>query len=141
MTTVTPIIDSEKIVEILFENSEIIPNNVYVDVMNLMKRYHECGDNEEEIRKYLKGIDQIILNKFDQYIVKQPFCVIKIKMNCVNCDNCVNCVNCNNYWSIIKKNWYMFAIPLVFIAATAGLCYGLYINYNRPIVRSPPPRV
>jgi len=132
MVIVTPIIDSEKIVEILFENSEIIPNNVYLDVMNLMKRYHECGDNEEEIRKYLKGIDQIILNKFDQYIVKQPCCVIKIKMNC---DNCVNC------FYIIKKNWYMFVIPLVFISATTGLCYGLYINYNHPIVRSPPPHI
>ena len=73
MNTIVPI-DSTKIVEILFENSEKIPENDYVFFMNLMKQYHEDGDNEEEIKDFinLKIIDTELKNKINNYIVKKP---------------------------------------------------------------------
>jgi len=66
------VIDSSKIVEILFDNSEEVPNDIYVNVMNMMKRHHEFADNEEEIRSYLSTIDKKYLVKFEKYLNQKP---------------------------------------------------------------------
>ena len=120
MTTISPIIDSDKIVEVLFDNAEEIPNDVYLKIMNLMKQYHEHGNNEREIRHYLKSIDRNILNKFDHFIVKQPCCTINISCN----DDCTN----------IKYNWCVIAI-FIFLSGLSSLIYFLY-KYNNS-VKSP----
>ena len=109
MTTISPIIDSDKIVEILFENAEEIPNNIYINIMSMMQRYHEHGDNEREIRNYLKIIDPQILNKFDRFIAKQPCCVINI-----SCDYCVNRFNVG------------VVVVLIFGSALTTLIYYIY---------------
>ena len=114
MTTISPIIDSSKIVEVLFDNAEEIPNDVYLNMMNMMKRYHEHGDNERQIRNYLKGIDPNILNKFDEFIAKRNCCIITI-----SCDNYSNSVN--------KFNVCALGI-LIFLSALASLIYFLYKN-------------
>ena len=114
MTTISPIIDSGKIVEVLFDNAEEIPNDVYLNMMNMMKRYHEHGDNERQIRNYLKGIDPIILNKFDEFIAKRNCCVITI-----SCDNYSNCVN--------KFNGFIVGI-IIFISALGSLIYFIHKN-------------
>jgi hypothetical protein len=68
MIVVVPI-DSQKIVEILFENSEQVQENVYLHIMNLMKQYHEKGDNVPEIRDYIsKNLSGELYNKFKKYI-------------------------------------------------------------------------
>ena len=78
------VINSEKIVEVLFENSEDIPSYVYVHIMNLMKQYHETKDNEEEIKEYILKLDTPLKNKIQKYI-REPCCVINI--TCENpCD-------------------------------------------------------
>ena len=109
MTTISPIIDTNKIVEVLFENAEEIPNNIYINIMSMMQRYHTYGDNEREIRNYLKSIDPQILNKFDRFIAKQPCCVINI-----SCDYCVN-----------RFNVCVVAV-LIFVSALTSLIYYLY---------------
>ena len=64
------IIDSGKIVEVLFDNSDKFPENVYLDLMNMMKRHHEFGDNEHEIIEYLMNFDPSLILKFKIYTKK-----------------------------------------------------------------------
>ena len=61
----------ERIVETLFENSESVSNDVYVQLMNLMKRYHEFSDNEEEIVNFVNGMDTNIKNKIKKFITEE----------------------------------------------------------------------
>jgi hypothetical protein len=109
MTTVVPI-DSDKIVEILFENSEEIPNDVYINMMDLMKRYHEREDNEQEIRSYIRGIDNNVLKIFQKYIYKEKY------FSCV----------CS-----FERYFATFCIIiLIFVSMAAGLCYLLSKGEN-----------
>ena len=61
----------EKIVETLFENSENVSNDVYIQLMNLMKRYHDFSDNEEEIVNFVNGMDTNIKNKIKKFISEE----------------------------------------------------------------------
>jgi hypothetical protein len=76
------VIDSGKIVEILFDNSEEIPNDIYLNVMNMMKRHHEFADNEDEIRAYLSSIDRKYVKRFEKYLNVSKF-ECNIKCECV----------------------------------------------------------
>ena len=80
-------IDSEKIVELLFDNSEQLSTNIYVDLMALMKRYHDYEDNQDQIEKYLDSkkdfIDEKILLRIKKYIAKPPFCHISKEGFCM----------------------------------------------------------
>ena len=72
MAIVIPI-DSVKITEILFENSESVSNDVYLRVMDLMKRYHDHSDNYDEITNYLQTIENNeITSKIKKYIGPRP---------------------------------------------------------------------
>ena len=66
-------IDSDKIIEILFENSQSLPENDYLIVMNLMKEYHETGNNENEIRIFIstKINNQELKKKIEKYLNKK----------------------------------------------------------------------
>ena len=41
-----------KIANIVFENADRLPNNVYIDLMNLLKKYYETNDHDD-LEKYL----------------------------------------------------------------------------------------
>jgi hypothetical protein len=71
-------IDSTKIVELLFENSTCVSEEIYLHIMNLMKRYYEFGDNENEIRIFIstKIINQELKNKIEKYLNKKTKRVI-----------------------------------------------------------------
>ena len=70
----------QKVAEILFENSENIPENVYLCIMNLIKLYHENKNNEEEIRKYiLLNLSPELYLKFEKHITsKKKIDIFKI---------------------------------------------------------------
>ena len=78
------IIDSNKIIEILFENSEEIPNDIYINMMNMMKRYHDFEDNEEHIREYISTIDKKYIIKFKKYLNK-PCYFISYNCHFITC--------------------------------------------------------
>ena len=81
MAVIVPIGD---FAEILFDNSEDIPNNIYIEFMNMLKQYHEYGDNSNEIHEYIRKFDFSIQIKLKKYL---------IKTNC--CTNCCNNINCD----------------------------------------------
>jgi len=75
MVVIVPINQNE-MVEILFEYSEQIPNGIYLDLMNLMKQYHEYGDNRNIIHEYINknknNLSQTLFNKIKSLIVIEP---------------------------------------------------------------------
>ena len=74
--------ESEKIVEILFENSDNVPENVYLNIMNMMKVYHEHGNNEHEIREYAsENVNKELYNKIKNYFSPKQKKSIKIKFD------------------------------------------------------------
>ena len=79
MAVIVPIGD---FAEILFDNSEDIPNNIYIEFMNMLKQYHEYGDNSNEIHEYIRKFDFSIQIKLKKYLIK------------TNCCNDINCCNC-----------------------------------------------
>ena len=118
-------IDSEKIVEILFDNSEQLSNDIYVDLMSLMKIYHETEDNEEQIKAYLETkknlIDARILQRIKQYIAKEPCCRFRCKIN------------------ISKNDCYICIGVLIFLMGAGGMMYFMFTSYMRNISRNSPP--
>ena len=106
------IIDSGKIVEVLFDNSEKFPENVYLDLMNMMKRHHEFGDNEDQIIEYLMKFDPSLISKFKIYTKKFP-----------NHNISTLCTIC---------------ILIFIIFAIAGIIIYCIINTPHIIVHSPP---
>jgi hypothetical protein len=125
------VIDSGKIVEILFDNSEEIPNNIYLNVMNMMKRHHEFGDNEQEIREYLLTIDKKYIIKFEKYLSVTPgYCECK-------CPDC-----CNFYFFGCRFPFFAIFACIATIGFVGGIAYCIIskgvqdINYK---TNYPPP--
>jgi hypothetical protein len=63
----------EKIAEILFDNSEEIPNDKYITFMDMLKRHYDHKDNEDEIRNYLKNFDKKIRKQLEIHLPSQSF--------------------------------------------------------------------
>lgn len=76
MSVIVPI-NSEYIVELLFENSEQFSNDIYINLMNLMKIYHDLENNHDEIQKYLdenkKNIDKKFIKIIKKFIKKEEY--------------------------------------------------------------------
>lgn len=71
MSVVIPI-DSVKITEVLFENSELVNSEVYLRIMNLMKQYHDHENNYDEIVTYINTLENKDLKtKIKKYITKK----------------------------------------------------------------------
>ena len=96
-----PITDIENLAENLFENSEKIPNDIYINIMNMLKVYHESGNNETEINNYIK------INKLNKLNIK-----IKYKYKCTCSCNifiifiifiCISVIACIFYLAITNK--------------------------------------
>ena len=115
MSTIVPI-DSDKIVEILFENSENIPNDIYLHIMNLMKRYHEFQDNEDEIRLYLSTVDKKVKNNFEQYITK------KCKTKKIHC-KCLDNLNLKDSLTDIVVSIRIFGIAFMVLCMFGAVVY------------------
>ena len=62
MSVVVPINHNE-LAQLVFECSEDIPNDFYIDIMNLMKNYYENGNNLNEIHVYLNKNEKRINGK------------------------------------------------------------------------------
>jgi hypothetical protein len=124
MSIIVPI-DSEKIVEILFDNSEQLSNDIYVDLMALMKRYHDTEDNEEHIKAYLESkknvIDSKVLERIKKYIAKEPCCRCRFRINVSRNDFCI------------------FIAVLVFLIFIGGMLYFMATSYLYGKATSIPP--
>ena len=108
MNNVVVPIDHNEIAQVLFEYSEDIPNDFYVNIMDLMKIYYETGNNLNQIHTYLdenknrinkdlfKKIKKLLKPKFSikNYCSQNCNCVI-ICPSCSCSDNNLNeCYNC-----------------------------------------------
>jgi len=123
MNVVVPI---DEIAEILFDNSEELPNDIYVHFMNLLKRYHEypCESTEKEIRKYLKKIDKPLRIKLERYLPPKPFCVC----------------NCSCYTE--SFNYVFWAMVICGLMAIGALFFAVINNiiHKPPGIYPPPPK-
>ena len=53
----------QNISDIVFEQSETLPDGKYIIFMNMMKQYHEHQNNEDEIKEYIETFDQELQSK------------------------------------------------------------------------------
>lgn len=88
-------IHTDKIAEILFEQSQNIPEVMYVHTMNMLKVYSELNnkeriDTEQEFEQYILKFDNPLRTRIQQYITKP--CCICIMPECPRCDR-----NCRNF--------------------------------------------
>ena len=84
----------ELLVEFIFENSEEMPNDFYVDIMDLIKKsYHDCN-KISEIYKFLEQngsrIKSELLNQIKERLPRQNEVVVVIQETftrryCVSC--------------------------------------------------------
>ena len=65
---VTKTIDSEKMSGVLYDESRKVPEYMYVHLMNLLKRYHEFADNEDEIIDYISRFDKSTRSKMNAHV-------------------------------------------------------------------------
>jgi hypothetical protein len=117
MSVIVPI-DSDKIVEILFDNSEQLSNDIYVDLMALMKRYHDEGDNEDQIKAYLNSkknlMDAKVLERIKKYIAKEP------------------CISRETFYIILAFSFFVLLI--------GSMMYWMYVGHRYgPVSLIPPP--
>jgi len=126
MATVVPI---ETIAEVLFENSENIPNNIYIEFMNLLKEYHEHGNNSQQIHEYLGKLDIRIQIKLRQYFKKKCQC------NCFS--NCFFKEN-DNFQKFIKILFSLFVIIILSILLYAVITILVKSKPPPPLPPSPP---
>jgi len=119
MTKIYP----EKIIETLFEKSDQIPNDVYLKIMNLMKRYYDHGDNSIEIEEYIKTVDPKIRKLCNKHMRKEIDIDISILLGC-----------------FIKFGWCV-GMGLVLLGMLGAIIYCIVskkTNYN---ITYPPPGV
>ena len=111
MVVIVPINQNE-MVEILFEYSEQIPNGIYLDLMNLMKQYHEYGDNRNIIHEYINknknNLNETLFNKIKSLIVIEPI---------VNDDSKCNMNNFRIISLVIFICVIVIFVPTYFIAS------------------------
>ena len=101
-------INEEKIADIIFENSEDIPNDVYINLMKMMKDYHNTNQNGQEIKEYLYLNKARIDTRVYRQIIKQ------IKNPTINVCSC-SCSSVINLLIYILVIGVIFIIPVVVI--------------------------
>jgi hypothetical protein len=114
MSVVVPINHNE-IAQLIFECSEDIPNDFYIDIMNLMKKYYENGNNLNEIHVYLnknkkringnlfKKIKKLLEPVKNKKIISCPSCEIEFNCCCTlhKCYNCITSLQCTILFILI----------------------------------------
>jgi hypothetical protein len=76
MSIVVPVTESHdncsECVDYIFENSEYFPDGFYMNIMDLLKKYHDYGNNLDDIHKLLeenkKVLDETVYNKIKTYL-------------------------------------------------------------------------
>jgi len=123
------IIPIEEFAEILFDNSEDIPNDIYITFMDLLKQYHENENNEKEIRKFLKKVNKNIRVKLEKHLPPK-----QMTLHC-SCDNvCVitnSCFMCCRWCFFISSVFLLFG-AIIFCIASRRIGGGSFTH--------PPPR-
>ena len=123
------IIPIDAFAEILFDNSEDIPNDIYITFMDLLKQYHENENNEKEIRKFLKKVNKNIRVKLEKHLPPK-----QTTLHC-SCDNvCVitnRCFMCSKWCFLISSVFLLFG-AIIFCIASRNVGGG---SFTRP-----PPR-
>lgn len=76
MSQINPINkDLNECLELIFEHGDFLPDDFYLNIMNLIKQYYENGNNFQEIHEYLDKN----LNRIDKNLIKQIKGYITVK--------------------------------------------------------------
>lgn len=122
MSVVVPIDNNAaKCMEYIFENAEMLPNDFYIDIMNLVKNFHENGNNYSEIHGFL----ELNKNKVDDSILKQIKIYIKLppeppketwsfKIECTGCS--IICTACGYCLCFIIMFGFIGVIAWAFVS-------------------------
>ena len=100
MNSVVVPIDHNEIAQLVFDCSEDVPNDFYVNIMDLMKIYYENGNNLPQIHIYLNENENRInkdLFKKIKKLLKQKSkltCTFKCNCNCPECCTLYECYKC-----------------------------------------------
>jgi len=80
MSIIIPIIEQHdrnlencsECVEYIFENSENLPDGFYINIMDLLKKYYDYGNNLDDIHNFLeenkKALHETVYNKIKTYL-------------------------------------------------------------------------
>ena len=124
MSIVVPIENNaSKCIEYIFENAEKLPNDFYVESMNLIKQYHDYGNNFYEIHAFLElnknKIDNLILEEIKKYII-HPITYPVPKEKCsINCDCSCPLFECSRVCCSCFTMWFGVLFLLGFLAVIA----------------------
>jgi hypothetical protein len=138
MATIVPI---EDIAEILFDNSEDISNNIYIEFMNMLKQYHDHGNNSEQIHEYIENFDlplQVKLKKYMAESSKLKHILQKLKRYMSEdylLDSCV-CFCTNRLICCVK-----LIVLLLFCCAIFAMIFYFNIMEKPKTTALPPPPV
>ena len=127
MAVVVPI-DGHEIVSYIFEIAEQIPNDFYINIMDLMKKYYESSANLNEIHEYLNSnedkVDHTILNKIRNYLTNETSYIEKV--NRCTCTININCFqNICECGAITVRIMIYLVIPFFFAAFIGGILWAL----------------
>ena len=115
MAVVVPI---NECVNLIFENSENIPDGFYLKIMDLLKIYYENGTNLNEIYTFLDGNKSQITHELMKEIKKSLNQYLP-KTNNINCDCSCNCeLTCHKI--------SIYTLLLVLIAFPVGIMFNLF---------------
>ena len=85
--------DTEKIVEVLFDNAEEIRNDVYINIMYTIQQYHNKQIDETDVISSFNTLEPSIYSKIKDYIRLKGeefklcdciFCIIKLCISIVS---------------------------------------------------------
>jgi hypothetical protein len=132
MATIVPI---EHIAGIVFDNSENIPNNIYIEFMNMLKQYHDHENNSEQIHEYIQNFDLSLQIKLKKYIYLQKLKIYMSEDYILDNFNCF-CF-CTN-----RTSCYIKIIALVVvICGLFGMIFYFNIMEKPKTTALPPPPV
>jgi hypothetical protein len=121
MSVIVPINDCANL---LFENSENIPEDFYVHIMNLLKIYYENGSNLHQIHEFLNKnknkIDCLLMEKIKESLSK--FLPINAKPRKNNFQ-----ITCDHFYG----RMIIFAKIIVVISFPAAMLSVLILNLTK----------
>lgn len=123
-------INEEIIAEIIFENSENIPNDIYINLMKLMKDYHHNKQNGQEVKEYLNLNKTRIDNRVYKQISNQIKKPKKIKLNIYPLDYLKLCSFITKFimFGVVIVTLFGMATVLIFCLVTKKNTISNYTN-------------
>jgi len=132
MATIVPI---EHIAGIVFDNSENIPNNIYIEFMNMLKQYHDHENNSKQIHEYIQNFDLSLQIKLKKYIYLQK---LKIYMSE---DYILDNFNCFCFCTNRTSCYIKITALVVVICGLFGMIFYFNIMEKPKTTALPPPPV